>query len=89
VVPVSANALPNGETAKKLEESLCKLIELLNSMEDANQRAAALLIAVSRLIDGSELPLMAKAGILRMLETAFDESIRFLIQASSSSQLIL
>jgi hypothetical protein len=86
---MNANALPNGETAKKLEESLSKLIELLNSMEDTNQRAAALLIAVSRLIDGSELPLMAKAGILRMLETAFDESIRFLIQASSSSQLIL
>jgi hypothetical protein len=77
------------ERKKQLEELLQKLVETINSIEDEKDRSAALLIALGRLLGDVEVALVTRAGVIRLLDVALDEMIRFHYRASESSTLIM
>lgn len=77
------------EHKKQLEELLQKLVETINGIEDEKDRSAALLIALGRLLGDVEVALVTRAGVIRLLDVALDEMIRFHYRASESSTLIM
>jgi hypothetical protein len=77
------------ERKKQFEELLQKLVETINSIEDEKDRSAALLVAVGRLLGDVDLSLVIRAGILRLLDIAFDEMARYEFSGGATSTMIV
>ena len=77
------------EARKRVDELLQKLVETINSIEDEKDRSAALLIALGRLLGDVDLPLVVRAGVLRLLDIAFDEMARYQFSSAASSTMIM
>jgi hypothetical protein len=72
-----------------VDELLEKLVETINNIEDEKDRSAALLIALGRLLGEVDLPLVVRAGVLRLLDIAFDEMARYEFSSAASSTMIM
>jgi hypothetical protein len=77
------------ERRKQVDELLEKLVETINGIEDEKDRSAALLIALGRLLGDVNLPLVVRAGVLRLLDIAFDEMARYQLSSAASSTMIM
>ena len=77
------------ERRKQVDELLEKLVETINSIEDERDRSAALLVALGRLLGDVDLPLVVRAGVLRLLDIAFDEMARYHFSSAASSTMIM
>ena len=77
------------EHRKMVDELLEKLIETINTIEDEKDRSAALLVALGRLLGDVDLPLVIRAGVLRLLDIAFDEMARDQFSSATSSTMIM
>jgi len=77
------------ERRKLVDELLEKLVETINGIEDERDRSAALLIALGRLLGDVDLPLVIRAGVLRLLDIAFDEMARYHFSSDTSSTMIM
>ena len=77
------------ERRKLVDELLEKLVEAINGIEDERDRSAALLIALGRLLGDVDLPLVVRAGVLRLLDIAFDEMARYQLSSAASSTMIM
>ncbi|MCC6051387.1 MAG: hypothetical protein LM580_11810, partial [Thermofilum sp.] len=75
------------ERRKLVDELLEKLVEAINGIEDERDRSAALLIALGRLLGDVDLPLVVRAGVLRLLDIAFDEMARYQLSSAASSTM--
>jgi hypothetical protein len=78
-----------GEARKRVDELLEKLVETINGIEDERDRSAALLIALGRLLGDVDLPLVVRAGVLRLLDIAFDEMARYQFSSDATSTMIM
>jgi hypothetical protein len=72
-----------------VDELLEKLVETINNIEDEKDRSAALLIALGRLLGEVDLPLVVRAGVLRLLDIAFDEMARYEFSSGAASAMIM
>ena len=77
------------ERRKQVDELLEKLVEAINGIEDEKDRSAALLIALGRLLGDVNLPLVVRAGVLRLLDIAFNEMARYQFSSAASSTMIM
>ena len=77
------------ERRKLVDELLEKLVEAINGIEDEKDRCAALLIVLGRLLGGVDLPLVVRAGVLRLLDIAFDEMARYQFSSDATSTMIV
>ena len=77
------------ERRKMVDELLEKLVETINGIEDERDRSAALLVALGRLLGDVDLPLVVRAGVLRLLDIAFDEMARYHLSSSAPSTMIM
>jgi hypothetical protein len=77
------------ERRKLVDELLEKLVEAINGIEDERDRSAALLIALGRLLGDVDLPLVIRAGVLRLLDIAFDEMARYQLSSGTTSTMIM
>jgi hypothetical protein len=77
------------ERRKLVDELLEKLVEAINGIEDERDRSAALLIALGRLLGDVDLPLVVRAGVLRLLDIAFDEMARYQFSSDATSTMIM
>jgi hypothetical protein len=77
------------ERRKQVDELLEKIIEAINGIEDEKDRSAALLIALGRLLGDVDLPLVVRAGVLRLLDIAFNEMARYQFSSAASSTMIM
>ena len=77
------------ERRKQVDELLEKLVETINGIEDERDRSAALLVALGRLLGDVDLPLVVRAGVLRLLDIAFDEMARYQFSSDAASTMIM
>jgi hypothetical protein len=77
------------ERRKLVDELLEKLVEAINGIEDEKDRSAALLTALGRLLGDVDLPLVVRAGVLRLLDIAFDEMARYHFSSDATSTMIM
>ena len=77
------------ETRKLIDELLQKLVDAINGIEDEKDRSAALLAALGRLLGDVDLPLVTRAGVIRLLETALDEMVSYHYRSAETSTLVL
>jgi len=77
------------ERRKVVDELLQQLVDAINGIEDEKDRSAALLIALGRLLGDVNLPLVVRAGVLRLLDIAFDEMARYQFSSAASSTMIM
>jgi hypothetical protein len=77
------------ERRKQVDELLEKLVEAINGIEDEKDRSAALLIALGRLLGDVDLPLVVRAGVLHLLDIAFNEMARYQFSSAASSTMIM
>jgi hypothetical protein len=77
------------ERRKLVDELLGKLVEAINGIEDERDRSAALLIALGRLLGDVDLPLVVRAGVLRLLDIAFNEMARYQLSSDATSTMIM